>query len=54
MITNQLTGKGRRPFTIHLKAKAMKVFKEYCETQGYLLARRLEILMIRDMNKEKI
>ncbi len=52
MKPKQLTGKGRRPFTINLRDDRMKEFIEYCKNYGYLPARRLEVLMIKDMESE--
>ena len=43
---------GRRPFTINLKEKVMDKFKLHCTKEGYLVARRLEILMTKDMGRD--
>ena len=47
----KLTIDGRKPFTINLKVDVIDKFKIYCDKEGFLPSRRIEVLMKEDIKK---
>ncbi len=46
-------GNGRKPFTMNLKTDIMDGFKTYCEKNGFMPSRRIEVLVKKDMDDNK-
>lgn len=42
----------RRTYSVHLKCDIYDNFKAYCEVHGYSISRRLEIIMLKEIDKE--
>jgi len=48
-ITN---GNGRKPITFSIKSELLNVFSKYCEEHGYIMSRRVEVLIKRDLENK--
>jgi hypothetical protein len=46
-------GNGRKTVTMSLRSELLEAYRKYCEQHGYLLSRRLEILMKKDLEENK-
>ncbi len=43
----------RKAVTISIRIDLLKKYKQFCEQYGYMLSRRLEILMNNDLEESK-
>ena len=50
----QANGNGRKTVTMNLKSDLLEEYRQYCEKHGYALSKRLEVLMRKDLDKNKI
>jgi len=46
-------GNGRKTVTMNLKSDLLEEYREYCEKHGFVLSRRLEVLMKKDLEENK-
>ena len=45
----EITGNGRKPVTLSLKSELLDKYSNYCEEHGMVLSRRLEVLILKDL-----
>lgn len=43
----------KKPLTIAINEEVLNNFKTLCDRQGYTISRRMEVLMIRDIEEDK-
>jgi len=49
----RLNSNGRKPVTYSIKGDVLLQYKEFCDKEGMLMSRRVELMMVKDMKENK-